>query len=152
MTASVSGEHCVAYRKRFRGCTNGHEYPRTFPPAVAPFTPNFTEALAGDCYTKSFLFASGKYLTPYSILTILTAPLPLVFLYISADLAPYIVLPYVRGAWVFGSLFFGTDRSGVTRSVSDILIEPFSSWDDYTEIRDVEKIRDTDSLKPLRPA
>lgn len=45
---------------RVRTVTNTHEH------FLPPFTPNFTEALAGDCYTESFLFAQGKYLTPYS--------------------------------------------------------------------------------------
>lgn len=121
-----------------------------FPPSV--HTKFYGGALAGDCYTGSFLFAPGKYLTPYS------GPFwqpPRLSLYLDRPRRSFYTSSFLCSAHESSETsFFGTDRSAVILISSGAVfrsgVTVFPRWDD-AGIRDdrVSRIRDTDS-KPLR--
>lgn len=142
-----------------------HEYERSrIPTNISSFRSAVHTKFYGSARRRllhrSFLFASGKYLTPYSGLF---WQLPRLSLYLNRPRrALYTSFPpsalYVRGAWIFGSLFLGADRSNVTRSVSGRYFDQmspytrFPRWDDAKSATIASRIRDTDSSKPLRNA
>lgn len=156
MTVSVSGKHCVAYQEtvsRLHTHTHTHECERSrIPTNISSLRSVVHTKFYGSARRRllhwSFLFASGKYLTSYS------GPfwqLPRLSLYLNRPRRS-IHRPYVRSAWILGSLFFGIDRMLHDPFRGGISIKyhvyAFPRWDDAKSTV-ITRIHDTDSLELL---